>query len=39
MFQKVSIKRKLSIVLVRTAEDLEKCDALVVPGGGVLPAL
>ena len=35
MFQKVSAKKKIVIVLVRTEEDLEKCDALVIPGGGV----
>lgn len=34
MFQKVSAKRKVVIVLVRTPEDLDKCDALVIPGGG-----
>lgn len=34
MFQKVSIKKKVVIVLVRTPEDLDKCDALVIPGGG-----
>ncbi|KIP04015.1 hypothetical protein PHLGIDRAFT_31560 [Phlebiopsis gigantea 11061_1 CR5-6] len=33
MFQKVSAKRKVVIVLVRTPEDLDKCDALVIPGG------
>ena len=34
MFQKVNAKRRVVIVLVRTPEDLEKCDALVIPGGG-----
>ena len=34
MFQKISSKRKTVIVLVRTPEDLERCDALVIPGGG-----
>ncbi|PSS00607.1 hypothetical protein PHLCEN_2v4117 [Hermanssonia centrifuga] len=33
MFQKVSSKKKAVIVLVRTEEDLGKCDALVIPGG------
>lgn len=34
MFQKLSMKRRLHIVQVRTPEDLKKCDALVIPGGG-----
>ena len=34
MFQKVNAKRRVVIVLVRTPEDLAKCDALVIPGGG-----
>ncbi|KAI0809120.1 PdxT/SNO family [Irpex lacteus] len=33
MFQKINAKRKVVIVLVRTPEDLERCDALVIPGG------
>ncbi|KAI0683328.1 SNO glutamine amidotransferase [Cytidiella melzeri] len=33
MFQKLNVKRKVVIVLVRVPEDLEKCDALVIPGG------
>ncbi|EPS99796.1 hypothetical protein FOMPIDRAFT_50337 [Fomitopsis schrenkii] len=33
MFQKLSMKRRLHIVQVRTPEDLKKCDALVIPGG------
>ena len=37
MFQKVSAKRKVVIVLVRTPEDLDGCDALVIPGGGESP--
>lgn len=37
MFQKVSAKRKVVIVLVRTPEDLDRCDALVIPGGGESP--
>lgn len=37
MFQKVNAKKKVFIVLVRTPEDLDKCDALVIPGGGELP--
>ena len=34
MFQKLSVKRRMHIVQVRTPEDLKKCDALVIPGGG-----
>lgn len=36
MFQKANTKRKVAIVLVRTPEDLERCEALVIPGGGEL---
>jgi len=31
--QKLPIPRKVSVVLVRTPEDLERCDALIIPGG------
>ncbi|KAF8638473.1 hypothetical protein AX17_002184 [Amanita inopinata Kibby_2008] len=31
--QKLSLKRKISVIQVRTSEDLDKCDALVIPGG------
>lgn len=34
MFQKVNARRRVVIVLVRTPEDLGRCDALVIPGGG-----
>lgn len=34
MLQKLSLKRKVVIVLVRQPEDLDKCDALIIPGGG-----
>lgn len=34
MLQKLSVKRKVIIVLVRQQEDLDKCDALIIPGGG-----
>ena len=34
MLQKLSLKRKVVIVLVRQQEDLDKCDALIIPGGG-----
>ncbi|KAL6304127.1 SNO glutamine amidotransferase [Sparassis latifolia] len=33
MLQKLSVKRRIVIVLVRTEEDLHKCDALIIPGG------
>ena len=36
MLQKLSLKRRVVIVLVRLQEDLEKCDALIIPGGGKL---
>jgi len=31
--QKLSCQKKLAIILVRTAEDLSTCDALIIPGG------
>ncbi|KAH9928840.1 SNO glutamine amidotransferase [Fomitopsis serialis] len=31
--QKVSLRRRIHIVQVRTPEDLAKCDALIIPGG------
>ena len=34
MLQKLSLKRRVVIVLVRQQEDLDKCDALIIPGGG-----
>ncbi|RDB20365.1 putative pyridoxal 5'-phosphate synthase subunit PDX2 [Hypsizygus marmoreus] len=33
MLQKLSLKRKLHVVLVRTVEDLNLCDSLIIPGG------
>ncbi|KAH8105436.1 SNO glutamine amidotransferase [Cristinia sonorae] len=33
MLKKLSLKRKLCVVLVRSEEDLAKCDALILPGG------
>ncbi|KZT13240.1 SNO glutamine amidotransferase [Laetiporus sulphureus 93-53] len=33
MLQKLSLKRHIVIVLVRTSEDLARCDALIIPGG------
>jgi len=32
--QKISCQGKLTVILVRTAEDLSACDALIIPGGG-----
>ena len=34
MLQKLRVARPIVIVLVRQAEDLAKCDALIIPGGG-----
>lgn len=34
MLQKVRISRPIVIVLVRQVEDLARCDALIIPGGG-----
>ena len=36
MLKKVNVKHKVVVVLVRTQEDLEKCDALIIPGGGAI---
>ncbi|PCH41729.1 glutamine amidotransferase subunit pdxT [Wolfiporia cocos MD-104 SS10] len=33
MLQKLSLKSRMVIVLVRTPEDLARCDALIIPGG------
>ncbi|KAI0959132.1 hypothetical protein AcW1_004048 [Taiwanofungus camphoratus] len=33
MLQKLSLKKRIVIVLVRTQENLAKCDALIIPGG------
>lgn len=33
ILQKLSTRRRLFVVQVRTPEDLEKCDALIIPGG------
>ncbi|THH29559.1 hypothetical protein EUX98_g4634 [Antrodiella citrinella] len=33
MLKKLSLKQKLTVVLVRSEEDLSKCDALILPGG------
>ena len=34
MLQKLSLKKRVVTVLIRQPEDLDKCDALIVPGGG-----
>lgn len=34
MFQKLSPKKSVTVILVRTPEELARCDALVIPGGG-----
>ncbi|KAH9936858.1 SNO glutamine amidotransferase [Epithele typhae] len=33
MLQKLSLKRRVVVVLVRQQEDLDKCDCLIIPGG------
>lgn len=33
MLQKLSLKRRISVALIRTVEDLQPCDALIIPGG------
>jgi len=33
--QRLPCARRLEVILVKTPEDLERCDALVIPGGGV----
>lgn len=37
MLQKVSLKKRIVVALIRQQEDLEKCDALIIPGGGNVP--
>ena len=34
MLRRVSLSRPLAILLIRTPEELAKCDALIIPGGG-----
>lgn len=36
MLKKVNVKHKIIVILVRTQEDLENCDALIIPGGGAI---
>jgi len=33
MFQKLSLQVKISVNLVRSTQDLQRCDALIIPGG------
>ncbi|KAH9950112.1 class I glutamine amidotransferase-like protein [Amylocystis lapponica] len=33
ILKRISLKKRIVIVLVRTPEDLQKCDALIIPGG------
>ncbi|KAG6840244.1 hypothetical protein H0H93_004728, partial [Arthromyces matolae] len=33
MLQNLSLKRKITVVQVRTVDDLTRCDALIIPGG------
>lgn len=35
MLQKVRIDRPIKIALIRQVEDLERCDGLIIPGGGM----
>ena len=34
MLQKTSGKRHLQVIQVRSPEELKRCDALIIPGGG-----
>ena len=36
--QRLRLKRKISVLQVRTREELDCCDALIIPGGGALKA-
>jgi 5'-phosphate synthase pdxT subunit len=35
MLQKVSGKGHLNVIQIRTPEELKRCDALIIPGGGL----
>ena len=35
MLQKLSLQAEISVNLVRSVQDLQMCDALVIPGGGM----
>lgn len=37
MLQKLSLQAEISVNLVRSEQDLQVCDALVIPGGGTPP--
>lgn len=32
--EKLPVNRRLEVLLVKTPEELERCDALIIPGGG-----
>jgi 5'-phosphate synthase pdxT subunit len=34
MLQRLELKLRVTVIQVRTTEELSKCDALVIPGGG-----
>ena len=36
--RRLSLKTPIKVVQVRTVEDLAKCDALIIPGGGMYEA-
>ena len=36
--QRLRLKRRISVLQVRTREELDRCDALIIPGGGALYA-
>ena len=35
MLRRVSLSKPLVILLIRSQEDLARCDALIIPGGGM----
>jgi len=35
MLQKLNLQAEISVNLVRSAQDLQICDALIIPGGGM----
>lgn len=36
MLQNLSLQAEISVNLVRSVQDLQTCDALIIPGGGTL---
>lgn len=34
MLKKLSLKQKIVVAQVRSVDDLNRCDALIIPGGG-----